>query len=539
MMRTVTLSALRTVALAVSLAAFGVSAFPIATGASPAPSTPWPMFGQNLANTANGPATKIGTGNVATLTPKWIFTTGGDVSARAAVVNGAVYVPDWAGNFYQLNATNGKLVWAKNIATDYFGGSLGPLVVSRTSPFVDTSSNTVYIGTQTGAYLLAIDAGTGALKWKTQLDAHPLAIDTQSPIVFNGAVYVGVASTEEGAAAQPGYACCSFQGSMLKLDAATGAILWKTYMVPRGDGTTNPQDYTGVAVWGSSAVPDPSRNSVYITTGNNYSTPTDSAFTSCMQAGGTEASCLSPDDHIDSVLALDMGTGAVKWATRLSSGDDWNVACIQGSSTNCPKPAGADFDFGSGVNMFTIQTANGPMTIIGAGQKSGIYSAFDPDTGRVLWATQVGPGSTLGGIEWGSATDGQRIYVAIANPQGIPYTLQPSGQIDRAGSWSALDPATGRILWQTADPNGAIDIGPVAVANGVVYADSMAGSPTSKNMFALDAASGSILWSFAAGGSVNAGAVVTEHIVYWGSGYSHLGPSFGTSNNKFYAFVLG
>jgi polyvinyl alcohol dehydrogenase (cytochrome) len=67
----------------------------------------------------------------------------------------------------------------------------------------------------------------------------------------------------------------------------------------------------------------------------------------------------------------------------------------------------------------------------------------------------------------------------------------------------------------------------------------MAGSATSKNMFALDAASGNILWSFAAGGSVNAGAVVTEHIVYWGSGYSHLGPAFGTPNNKFYAFVLG
>jgi outer membrane protein assembly factor BamB len=53
-----------------------------------------------------------------------------------------------------------------------------------------------------------------------------------------------------------------------------------------------------------------------------------------------------------------------------------------------------------------LLTDNGPKTIIGAGQKSGIYYALDPDTGALLWQTQVGPGSSLGGIEWGSASDG-------------------------------------------------------------------------------------------------------------------------------------
>ena len=67
----------------------------------------------------------------------------------------------------------------------------------------------------------------------------------------------------------------------------------------------------------------------------------------------------------------------------------------------------------------------------------------------------------------------------------------------------------------------------------------MAGSATSPNMFALDAATGSIRWSFAAGASVNAGASLANDTVYWGSGYSNLGISGFTGNNKFYAFTLG
>jgi polyvinyl alcohol dehydrogenase (cytochrome) len=100
---------------------------------------------------------------------------------------------------------------------------------------------------------------------------------------------------------------------------------------------------------------------------------------------------------------------------RFADVDDWNVACSF-AGTNCPVDAGPDFDFGQGVQLMTIQTVNGPRTIIGAGQKSGVYSAIDPSTGQFIWATQVGPGSALGGMEWGSATDGTRNYVQNAKP---------------------------------------------------------------------------------------------------------------------------
>ncbi|HZB32664.1 MAG TPA: PQQ-binding-like beta-propeller repeat protein [Streptosporangiaceae bacterium] len=497
-----------------------------------APGAEWPMFGQNLNNTAsvsgaeNSELTAL---SVNSLKTKWTFTTGGDVSARAAVVKGIVYFPDWSGHLYAVNADDGRLVWSRNILKDYLSGVFNnppAMVVSRTTPYVDPNTNTMYIGTQQGAWILAIDTTTGALRWKAQLDTHPFAIDTGSPIVSQGVLYVGVSSNEEIAASDPGYPCCSFRGSVVALNASNGALKWQSFTVPAG--------YTGGAIWSSTIVPDPARGVVYATTGNNYSTPTDPAYTSCINNGGTQESCLSPDDHFDSVLALHMTDGKVAWSQRLSNGDDWNLACLPSiPGPNCPKPTGTDYDFGSGVNLFTIQTSGGAKTVLGAGQKSGIYVALDPDdNGAVLWATQVGPGGPLGGIQWGSATDGKRIYVAISNSNSEMHILQPSGQTTSGGSWSALDPASGKILWQTPDPGGAMDQGPMAVTNNVVYAPSMAG--TGDNMFALNAATGAIMWRFPSGGSVLAGATIANNVVFWGSGYSNI-PGF-TGNNKFYAF---
>jgi polyvinyl alcohol dehydrogenase (cytochrome) len=298
-------------------------------------------------------------------------------------------------------------------------------------------------------------------------------------------------------------------------------------------------------VWGSNPVVDPQRGSLYVGTGNNYSHPTDAAYTMCINSpGGTPATCSSPDNHVDSILALDLRTGAIKWAKKLvtwnqtgpypypvvDGSDDWNVGCPFFNS-NCPSGIpGPDYDFGSAPNLITFQGASGLTTILGAGQKSGIYYALDPATGNELWRTQVGPGSSLGGIEWGSASDGKRIYVGIVNFYGLSY----SG--GSAGSWAALNPETGAILWQRPVPNNSIALGPLAVANGVVYAPSMDGTPNAATMFALNAADGSTLWSFASGASVIAGATIVNNTVYWGSGYAHLGIPGFTPNNKFFAF---
>lgn len=504
------------------------------TGSPPAHAQPgaWAMFGQNLANTAstNTPALK----NIDRLAVKWIFTTGGEVSARPAVVDGVVYVPDWGGNLWALDAKKGEPIWGRKLA-DY---GLPANTNSRTTPAV--SGGVIYVGTQDGAWLLAINAKSGNLIWKTQLESPAndlFAIVSASPVVAHGVIYTGVASLEEGVAANPAYPCCKARGSVLAVDAKTGQVMWKTYTVPAG--------YSGGGVWGGNFAVDTTRGSVFVGTGNNYAHPTDPAYVACIAGGGTAVACTSPANHVDAVLALDMKTGAIKWAYRavnwnqpfIANGtDDWNVACLVGflpGQANCPTAAGPDYDFASAPNLITYTTASGSQkTILGAGQKSGIYFAFDPDTGELLWQTSVGPGSALGGMEWGSAFDGKRIYVSIANLYGIPTS------VGGAGSWAALDPETGQILWQVGDPNGAITVGPVTAANGTVFVSSMAGSPTAPTMLALDAATGQTLWTYAAGSSVNAGPAVVDGVLYWGSGYAHLGIPGFTTNNKFYAFSV-
>ena len=154
-------------------------------------------------------------------------------------------------------------------------------------------------------------------------------------------------------------------------------------------------------------------------------------------------------------------------------------------------------------------------------------------------------------MNWGTAFDGDRIYVSITNQHHTPYRLTQNGiltnETSTGGSWAALDPDTGRILWQTADPQvetlpglgtvGVWALAPVTVANGILYAASMAKDPNQNQMFALDAATGAILWQFGAGSSVNAGPAVVRGTVYWGSGYARSGIE-GSGNIQLFAFSI-
>ena len=482
----------------------------------------WRIAGQNLDNTWNQPSEhSISPANVAGLSPKWVFTTGGDVSATPTVDRDAVYFPDWAGNLFAVNKQSGRLIWSHKVS-DYDGVDGA---ISRVSPAVD--GNQVIIGdilngkqAHNGANVIAVDRETGNLRWRTQVDNHPAAIITGSPVVFDGVVYIGVSSNEEGLAENPAYPCCSFRGSIVALDAKNGAMLWKTFDMPDNGG--QPGGYSGGAVWQPPVI-DPKRGTLFAATGNNYTAPAD--VEACQNATPT-ANCAAADDFFDTALALDLKSGQIKWAKRLQGFDTWTGACLTptGPKANCPVPTSQDFDFGgAGPNLVG--------NIVGFGQKSGIFWALNPDDGNIVWSTPVGPGASLGGIEWGTATDGQRIYVAIANSDHLAYTLVPSGQQITWGAWSALDVATGKILWQTADPTAnTIDRGSVSVANGVMYAGSNSGQ-----MYALDATNGNILWNFASGGTVIDGPSIVDGTLYWGSGYRNI---LGTGNNKVYAFTL-
>lgn len=503
-------------------------------------SSQWPVAGQNLDGTRNQATERlIGPSNVNTLMPRWVFTTGGDVSATPTVADDAVYFPDWAGNLYAIDRDTGQLIWSHKIS-DYDGI---PGAVSRVSPVVH--GDELIVGdiesvktAHTGTSLMAVDRHTGALLWITKVDTHLAAQITGSPVVFGDTVYSGVSSNEESTlSGNPDYPCCTFRGSVVALDVNTGELRWKTYTVPNNNGATD--QFSGNAVWQPPAI-DPARGVLYIGTGNNYTVP--ASVRTCQSLLGSISlsdTCVPEDDYSDTALALDLKTGAVRWSRRLEGYDAWTIACKSVVvNPNCPVPHGGDNDLsGAGPNLFS----GGRM--VGFGQKNGMYWALNPDNGAILWGTFVGPQSsasngtvgtaTQGGIEWGTATDGRRIYTEIADSGHVPYTLIPSGTTITWGSWSALDAATGKILWQTADPvAGSVDPGAVSVANGVVYAGS---EDKAGHFYALDAATGKILWSFVGGGAVLDGPSIVDGIVYWSAGYSKTPPG----NDKVYAFTLG
>jgi polyvinyl alcohol dehydrogenase (cytochrome) len=494
----------------------------------------WPMAGQNINDTHSQSAEyAISPARAGGLTPKWVLATAGAVAATPTVDDGAVYVPDLGGKLWALAAGSGQVLWSHAISG--YTGVAGD--VSRISPAV--YGNELILGdgllpssAATGAHVFAVDRNSGTLLWSTLVDSDPLAIITSSPVVYNGIAYLGISSKEEVLAAPPGV----FRGAVVALNASTGKILWKSYTVPSNNGNSDtnlPGFYSGNSVWASTPVVDPARGLLYVGTGNNYTAPPGT----CDRPGQTGCTPPAAGDYTDSILALRLGDGTVAWADKALSSDVWTIGV----------PAGVDLDFGTGANLFTTANpATGqPEQLLGIGQKSGVYWAVDPATGKVAWQTQVGPGGLNGGLEWGSATDGQRIYVAEADSDNLPYTLGGSGpdagKTVTGGSWAALDPATGKILWQTPDPSGAYDTAFVSTANGVVYAGSLARTGT--NMYALDASTGKILWSFASGGSVVGGASIAHGTVYWGSGYCGapcvLAGAAPTNNNKLYAFGLG
>ncbi len=519
--------------------------------------TGWPTAGHDLDNSRSQPDEKaISPQTAAQLKLRWSVETAGDVTASPAIDGDYIYFTDSGGFLYKVAQATGEVIWKQPVSM--YTGVTGDY--ARATPAI--SGDTLILGNQSGhllgsafsqppaqpAQVFAADKNTGAKLWSRQVDPTALSFVTNSAVVANGLAIVGVASNEELVAAfvPPANWTWHFRGSALALDVRTGSIVWQTYTVPPG--------YFGGSIWGSTAAVDVARHQVYLGTGNNYAVP--QSVLDCLNAGGKPPACISSDNHNDSIIALDLYTGAINWTARGLPVDVWNVGCglsVPGFNLppngNCPNPKGPDWDFAQGPMLFGRTDANGRSSytspglrdgnqLVGAGEKSGMFWAFKPGDGQLAWATQVAPPGLTGGLQWGSATDGQSIFVAVSNsgPTGaaqnpLPWLLK-DGTTTTSGGWAAVDAKTGQVVWTTKDPAGSRAEAAVSVANGVVFGCNL--DPANGAMYALDAATGTPLWHFNSGGACNAGPSISDGVVYWGTGtYSGVGPK------KLFAFSLG
>ena len=299
-----------------------------------------------------------------------------------------------------------------------------------------------------GPYVVAFDQASGRLAWYTPpIDTQPGADMYASPIVFDGALFVGVS----GGSAELGdesdrYA---FQGSYVLLDADNGHLLKKVWTIhpPK-----QPDDnYAGATIWSTPAI-DTQDKVAYIGTGNPFKPQAESP-------------------HANAVLKVDMNRksphfgdiiGAYKGLvdTYYPQASDFPCYDVPGNPPPYyPQGVGScadlDLDFGAAPNLIT---ENG-RKLVGDGQKSGVYHIFDAHTMQRVRTQVAGPPSAVGGIVGSTAFDGQSIY----GPVTVPGYL-----------WS-LNSSDLRLRWIGPVGDGAHYGEPVAVANGVVYTVDLTG----------------------------------------------------------------
>ena len=471
-------------------------------------STFWNGWGVDSANSRSQPATMAGKLS-ATTVPKlklaWAFGVPGakTMAGQPTVVGGVVYFGAEDGTIYALDAHTGCEYWTfKADATVRTAITVAAIQSGRYALLFGDVKAQVY----------ALDIPTRKLRWKTKVDEHAWARITGAPKLSEGSLYVPVSSNEEVPAGNRKYECCTFRGSVVALDEETGKVLWKTYTIAEAPKPTtkNPEGVqfhrpNGGAVWSSPTI-DARRKLLYVATGNGYTSP----------AAPTT----------DSILALDLATGALKWSRQLASGDYWTFGCTGSRNDSCPGDNGPDFDIGASPILWRNDH-------ILVGQKSGMVTALDANAeGKILWQTPVGKGSALGGIMWGMAADDRALYVPLSDQIG-----------PAPGGMFALDPATGSKIWSTLPTPRSAQAAAATAIPGVVFSGDMNG-----RLRAYSTSTGEVIWLnetareyetvngvAARGGAISGpGPVVAEGMVFAGSGYGIFG---GRPGNVLLAFA--
>ena len=390
-----------------------VSNVAITIGNAPPPPDDSATYLGGNARTNYFPAeTALKPANIASLAPKWVAQGGVGSSTQPIPANGLIYWGDWTGHEHATKA-NGTDQWSTPI------GSVTDAACSPATVGVASTATVASVGGRSIVYVgggdgnsYALDALTGAVIWKTSLGALPDHFIWDSPAVFDGSVYIGVASLCDNPLVQ---------GQLFRLDASTGAVQAVLDLAP--------SNCTGAGIIGSPTV-DKADGSLYLATGNG---------------GG---------------CAGTLGEALVKVrASDLSVVSSWIVPAAR---------APGDSDFVATPTLFTASINGVAQRLVGAANKNGTFYAFrrwHVASGPV-WQTAIANGGDDPEGGDGSivpaAFDGVALYIG-----GGSETV--NGQACH-GSVQALNPATGAVLW-SACVSGPVLAAP-SVVPGVVFVGS-------------------------------------------------------------------
>jgi polyvinyl alcohol dehydrogenase (cytochrome) len=420
---------------------------------------------------------------------------------------------------YALDSETGCVKWTYKSET--------PLRTSPTYAELPDGSRKVLMFGDTAGRVHQIDAQTGTRIWVKDVRLFDRSNLTAAPLVYRDRAYIALSNREASAATNDKFECCRTSGAVVALDLVTGERIWKAHTMEGA--TLRGVNAAGALQWGPSGAPiwanltlDEKRGVLYAATGENLSLP--------------------PTNTSDAILAIDLQTGEIRWSFQGTPNDAWNSSCgTERSGANCPPAEQSiqrDWDFGGAV---VIAQRRDGRDILLAGQKSGHVWALDPDdNGKLLWVRRFGQGTTLGGVHFGLAIDGERVFAPIND------SVRPNRHASHEPGMNAMDIDTGRVLWRyLAQPdceNGRDKIVPQCgnfyglSSPPLVIDKSVVSGAVDGRLRIFDAETGKVVWEYdtvrefktidgtpGRGGQIDNGAYVAANgTLYVQSGYGRL-----------------
>ena len=419
------------------------------------PGGEWPSYGHDLSNTRSQPLEEtISPANAGTLAEAWRFETNGegDFTGTPIVAGGCLYAGSNRGTVYALNADTGKQVWSAKVprggqvnGTVHVAGGLVYAAVAAPPPTAGCSGEACDLG----PYVVALDQATGELRWATKsLDEQRGADMYGSPVVFdasddgidNPVLFIGVSGW--GAEADvSGELRYLFDGGYVLLDARDGRLLQKRFTIADDDTDA----HAGCGIWSTPAV-DFDEGVLYVGTSNPFKPESEHRY------------CNAVLKIVADRSAEDFGAIAGHYKATNEDYLSHYTGPYPCQSTGVPSPhpsqeigtcTDQDLSVGASPNLMP---GIGGRKLVGVGQKSGIYHAFEAGSMERAWTQTLGVPTIIGGIVGSTAFDGESIF----GPNTVPALL-----------WS-VDAAGGAIRFVNA--HGPVAYGnQTAVANGVVY----------------------------------------------------------------------
>ena len=479
----------------------------------------WLHSNGNYENTRYYPGRQINTRNVGALAPAFVFQTAVLDSMETApiVVNGVMFLTTAFNHVYAINAVTGEEYW-------HYKHKMGAVTTFCCGPNnrgVAVSEGKLFMGTL-DAKLVALDAKSGRLLWDTQIADPNLGYsETMAPVVVAGKVLIGTNGGEYGV-----------RGFVKAYDANDGKLLWTFYTIPEKghEGVWAKNDLTGRdmhrdidaekaafakdssfwktlggGVWMAPAV-DLATKTVYFVVGN----PSPDLYGQ-----------IRPGDNLytDSMVAIDLDTGAYKWHSQYIAHDVW------------------DLDAASAVILTRAKDKSGKMADVAIhGGKTGHVYVHERATGNLIrfsdamvpqenmWVLPTKQGARMlpganGGVEWSPMAINPNLRLAYAANLHQPMTYRyeevpyPSGKLWLGGSFDvipseeqsgrlvAVNLDTGKVAWSVKTPQPLIG-GVLATAGELVF------NGEANGWFkAYDGVTGKELWKYNCGAGVNAPAV--------------------------------